>query len=67
MYKKILVALDGSVYSDYALDASLELSQKQNKSQLIGSHVYASELNRYRFMEMEDGLPEKYQEEDRLN
>jgi nucleotide-binding universal stress UspA family protein len=67
MYDKILVALDGSVYSDYALDASLEFSVKQEKVELIGCHVYASELHRIRFMEMEDGLPERYQAEEKLN
>ncbi len=67
MYDKILVALDGSLYSDYAIEASLELSKMQKKNQLIGCHVYASELHRYRFMEMEDGLPERYQEDEKLD
>jgi len=66
MYNRILVALDGSLYSDYAIDASLGIGKLQNKIQIIGCHVYASELHRYRFTEMEDGLPERYQEEQKL-
>jgi nucleotide-binding universal stress UspA family protein len=67
MYKKILVALDGSQYSDHALNASLEISGKHPHGEVIGCHVYASKLHRVRFMEMEDGLPERYQAEEKLN
>lgn len=67
MYKKILAALDGSYWSNLAIQATLELAQKDPEVTLIGCHVYAAELHRTRFEEMEPGLPEQYQEEEKLS
>lgn len=61
MYKNIFVLLDNSDYSLWSLDFSLELA-KQYGSTLTGNHVYAARLHEERFIQMEPGLPERYQE-----
>ena len=66
MYKKILAALDGSPLSDFSLEAALAIAIRSDEAHLIGCHVYTSRLHRARFNEMEPGLPDKYQEEERL-
>jgi len=67
LYSKIFTGLDGSFWSNLASIAAVQIAEKMDKSQLVGCHVYAAELHRVRFEEMEPGLPEKYQEADRLN
>ena len=67
MYENILIASDGSKYSDLAKDAALNLSEVYNKNPLVCCHVYAANMHRTRFEDMEPGLPDKFQEEDRLN
>ncbi len=65
MYERILVGLDGSPQSDMAGGAALSLA-KECASQLTGCHVYAAEMHRARFNEMEIGLPSRFQAEDKL-
>ncbi len=65
MYKDILVLLDNSDYSLWALDRSMELAQ-QFGSTLFGTHVYAARLHEDRFIQMEPGLPERYQAPDEM-
>lgn len=65
MFKNILVMLDNSRYSLWGLDYSIELA-KVFGSKLIGNHVYASKLHEDRFVQMEPGLPPKYQEPEEL-
>jgi len=60
MYKDILVLLDNSDYSLWALDRAIELAN-QFGSTLFGTHVYAARLHEERFIQMEPGLPERYQ------
>jgi nucleotide-binding universal stress UspA family protein len=67
LYQRILVALDGSKCSDLAMQAALALADRGKQTLLIGCHVYAARMHRVRFEEMEPGLPEKYQEEERLD
>lgn len=67
MYENILVALDGSMLSDLAMGASLDLAEVYDKNPLTCCHVYAANMHRTRFEDMEPGLPDKYQEEERLN
>ncbi len=62
MYRNILVPVDNSEYSNYAVDASISLAGKFN-SHLVGSHVYAARLHDKRFKQMEGVLPERYQNE----
>ena len=60
-YEKILIALDNSRYSLWGLEYALEMAEKFD-SKLVGNHVYASKLHETRFVQMEPGLPAKYQE-----
>ena len=62
MYNNILVPVDNSQQSNYAVDASTSLAGKFN-SKLTGIHVYAARLHDNRFKQMEGGLPEEYQNE----
>jgi len=66
LYKRILVAIDGSVCSDQAMEAALAISQRGEKTRLFGCHVYAAKMHRTRFEDMEHGLPERYQDEKKL-
>ena len=66
MYRKILVALDGTEWSNLAMGASLELAGLDKASRIIGCHVYGALMHRTRFEQMEPGLPERYQEEKEL-
>jgi nucleotide-binding universal stress UspA family protein len=66
MYQRILVAMDGTQWSNMAIHASLELAQLGEKTTLIGCHVYGALMHRKRFEQMEPGLPERYQEEREL-
>lgn len=66
MYKNILVALDGSELSNLAINAALNLANIYNKNPLACCHVYAANMHRTRFEDMEPGLPEEYHEEKRL-
>jgi len=65
MYQNILVMLDNSRYSLWGLDYSIEMA-KSFGSTLVGNHVYASKLHEERFVQMEPGLPARYQEPDEL-
>ncbi len=67
MYRSILVALDGSKWSDLAGQAAIALAGTGGAIQLIGCHVYAAHMHRDRFEQMEPGLPEQYQETDQLH
>ncbi len=67
MYEKLIVGLDGSKNSDLAKDASLDLAKVYNNNPLICCHVYAADMHRSRFEDMEPGLPEKYHEKEQLN
>ncbi len=66
MYHKILTGLDGSRWSNYALEAAVSIAHHIQSCQVIGCHVYAAELHRQRFEQMEPGLPEPYQAEEKL-
>ncbi len=65
MYKKIFIALDNSKYSNYSEDIGISLATQMG-SEIIGGHVYTANLHNRRFRQMEDGLPERYQNEDDL-
>ena len=62
MFKKILAALDNSTYSDYGMEAGISIAKASGGS-VTGLHVYAARLHETRFMDMETGLPERYQSE----
>ncbi|MFW9832740.1 MAG: universal stress protein [Candidatus Thorarchaeota archaeon] len=66
MYTRILVALDGTQWSNMAMNAAIELAEFTDTPTLIGCHVYGARMHRKRFEQMEPGLPERYQEEQEL-
>ena len=61
MYKRVLIGLDGSDCSQSGGKIAISLASKLD-AELIASHVYSSELHAQRFRDMEEGLPEKYQD-----
>ncbi|MFQ5902589.1 MAG: universal stress protein [Candidatus Binatia bacterium] len=65
MYRRILIPIDNSDYSNTATDVGVSLA-KEFGSTLVGSHVYAARMHDLRFRQMEGGLPEVYQEDQRL-
>ncbi len=68
MYDKILLALDGSYYSELGIETALKIAKSSNPSAILyGCHVYASKMHKVRFTEMETGLPQQYQTEEKLN
>jgi nucleotide-binding universal stress UspA family protein len=67
MYHRILTALDGSEPSNHAAAAAINLAPASQDVQLFGCHVYAAAMHYTRFGEMEPGLPDQYQEEDKIN
>lgn len=62
MFQKILTALDNSSYSDYGMEAAISIGKAFN-AEVTGCHIYAARLHETRFMDMESGLPERYQSE----
>src|SRR3989338_7488466 len=62
MFQKILTALDNSPYSDYGMGNAIAIA-KAYKAAVTCCHVYAARLYETRFMDMESGLPERYQSE----
>src|SRR3989338_6178731 len=62
MFKKILLSLDNSAYSDNAMEHAIAIAKASGGS-ITGCHVYAAKLHETRFMDMETGLPERYQSE----
>jgi len=66
LYKKILAALDGSPLSNFSLEYALAIAVRSDEAHLIGCHVHAPRLHRTLFNEMVPGLPNQYQEEERL-
>ncbi|MDD1677719.1 MAG: universal stress protein [Methanomicrobiales archaeon] len=66
MYHRILTALDGSGPSNLAADTAFHVAAAGTDVQLLGCHVYAARMHYTRFGEMEPGLPEQYQEGEKL-
>ncbi|MBI5718746.1 MAG: universal stress protein [Burkholderiales bacterium] len=65
MYHSIYLPLDNSAHSLRGVDIAIELARATGAT-LTGSHVYAAKLHDRRFRQMEGGLPEPYQKEDKL-
>ena len=65
MYKRILVALDGSEYSLAGGNIALTLAQKF-KSSMLAVHIYDGQIHSRRLREMEPVLPAQYQEKQTL-
>ncbi|MFQ5595465.1 MAG: universal stress protein, partial [Anaerolineae bacterium] len=60
-FREILVPVDNSKYSPWAMDIALQVAGSF-QSTVVGNHVYAARLHDQRFRDMEPGLPEQYQE-----
>jgi nucleotide-binding universal stress UspA family protein len=65
MYKNIYIPIDNSKFSNYCTTLGIAIAERFG-SRLIGSHVYSANLHDKRFRDMEVGLPQHYQEEERL-
>jgi nucleotide-binding universal stress UspA family protein len=62
MYKKILVALDGSAFSEAGGEIALDLAARL-KANVVAAHVYDAGIHGSRFREMEPVLPSQFQED----
>lgn len=61
MYDELLVPVDNSSHSDWAVDRALEIARRSG-AHLTASHVYAARLHDIRFRQLEIGLPARFQE-----
>ncbi len=66
MFRKILIPVDNSAYSNRCIDIGISLAQKFGAG-LVGSHVYAARMHEVRFKQMENDLPERYRQEEQLD
>src|SRR5260370_17259698 len=60
VYREILVPVDNSQHSDWAVDRAIELC-RQSDGQITGNHVYAARLHDVRFRQLETCLPARFQ------
>lgn len=61
MYSRMLVPVDNSEYSNAAVRVAASIAARLG-STVVGFHVYAARLHDTRFQQMEQGLPQRYQE-----
>ncbi|MFQ5667822.1 MAG: universal stress protein [Candidatus Binatia bacterium] len=64
-YRHIYVAVDNSPASSRAIELAVSLARAAG-GHLTGCHVYAAGLHENRFQQMERGLPQRYQQEQKL-
>jgi nucleotide-binding universal stress UspA family protein len=60
MYREILVPVDNSEHSDWAVDRAIEICRRSG-GRVTGNHVYAARLHDVRFRQLETGLPARFQ------
>ncbi|HUP02097.1 MAG TPA: universal stress protein [Gemmatimonadota bacterium] len=60
MYREILVPVDNSEHSDWAVDRAIEICRRSG-GRITGNHVYAARLHDVRFRQLETGLPAQFQ------
>jgi nucleotide-binding universal stress UspA family protein len=60
MYREILVPVDNSQHSDWAVDRAIEICRRSG-GRVTGNHVYAARLHDIRFRQLETGLPARFQ------
>ena len=65
MYREILVPVDNSQHSDWAVDRTIEICRRSG-GRVTGSHVYAARLHDVRFRQLETGLPARFQTPDEI-
>lgn len=61
MYREILVPVDNSKHSDWAVARGIELCRRSG-GRITATHVYAARLHDVRFRQLEVGLPAQFQE-----
>jgi nucleotide-binding universal stress UspA family protein len=65
MYREVLVPVDNSQHSDWAVDRGIELADRFD-GHLTASHVYAARLHDVRFRQLEVGLPARFQDPEEI-
>ncbi|MDE2773588.1 MAG: universal stress protein [Gemmatimonadota bacterium] len=60
MYREVLVPVDNSDPSHWAVDRAIELCRR-SAGRITGNHVYAARLHDVRFRQLETGLPAQFQ------
>ena len=60
MYRELLVPVDNSEHSNWAVERALELCTRSG-GRVTGNHVYAARLHDVRFRQLETGLPAQFQ------
>ncbi len=60
MYRELLVPVDNSQHSNWAVERALELCTKSG-GRVTANHVYAARLHDVRFRQLETGLPAQFQ------
>ena len=60
MYREVLVPVDNSDPSRWAVDRAIELCRR-SEGRITGNHVYAARLHDVRFRQLETGLPAQFQ------
>ena len=60
MYREVLVPVDNSEPSRWAVDRAIELCGRTG-GRITGNHVYAARLHDVRFRQLETGLPAQFQ------
>jgi len=60
MYREVIVPVDNSPHSDWAVERAIELCAGRG-GRITGSHVYAARLHDIRFRQLETGLPAQFQ------
>ncbi|MBI4545430.1 MAG: universal stress protein [Gemmatimonadetes bacterium] len=60
MYREILVPVDNSRHSTWAVERALEVCRRSG-GRITGNHVYAARLHDVRFRQLETGLPARFQ------
>ena len=60
MYREVLVPVDNSDPSQWAVDRAIELCRRSS-GRITGNHVYAARLHDVRFRQLETGLPAQFQ------
>ncbi len=65
MYGELLVPVDNSEHSDWAVDRAIEICERSG-GRITGTHVYAARLHDVRFRQLEIGLPAQFQAPDEI-
>jgi nucleotide-binding universal stress UspA family protein len=60
MYREVLVPVDNSDHSQWAVARAVELCRR-SEGRITGNHVYAARLHDVRFRQLETGLPAQFQ------